>query len=129
LTIFDLGLDLLRLIGARLQPRCRLAAEDLFLRKQLALYLERQVKPRRAKVATRLTPVLLSKVFAWREVLTVVRPETLIRWHRQGFRLFWRWKSKPRGRPQVPAELRKLIAEMADDNPTWVKSASLLSCC
>jgi hypothetical protein len=49
----------------------------------------------------------------------VVRPETFTRWHRQRFRLFWRWKSKPRGRPRVPAELRKLIAEMADDNPTW----------
>jgi hypothetical protein len=52
------------------------------------LYLERQVKPRQAKTATRLTLVVLSKVFAWREVLTVVRPETFIRWHRQGFRLF-----------------------------------------
>src|SRR6516225_582801 len=119
LTIFHLLLDLLRLIGAGMQPRCRLAAENLFLRKQLALYLERQVKPRRAKVATRLTLVLLSKVFAWREVLTVVRPETLIRWHRQGFGLFWRWKSEPRGRPRIPAELQKLIVEMADDNPTW----------
>jgi len=116
---FDLLLDSLRLIGASLQPQCRLAAESLFLRKQLALYLERQVKPRRAKAATRLTLVLLSRLFVWREVLTVVKPETLIRWHRQGVRMFWRWKSKPRGRPRVPSELQKLIAEMADDNPTW----------
>jgi len=119
LTIFHLLLDSLRLIGASLQPRCRLAAENLFLRKQLALYLERQVKPRRAKAAARLTLVLLSKLFVWREVLTVVKPETFIRWHRQGVRLLWRWKSKPRGRPRIPAELQKLIAEMADDNPTW----------
>src|SRR5215469_6525871 len=118
LTIFRLLWDSPRLIGASLQPRCRLAAENLFLRKQ-ALYLERQVKPRQAKTATRLTLVVLSKVFAWREVLTLVKPETFIRWHRQGFRLFWRWKSKPRGRPRVPAELRKLIAEMAADNPSW----------
>ena len=119
LTIFRLLLDSLRLIGASLQPRCRLAAENLFLRKQLALYLERQVKPHRAKAATRLALVWLSRLFVWREVLTVVKPETFIRWHRQGFRLFWRWKSKPRGRPRVPAELRKLIAEMAADNPSW----------
>jgi hypothetical protein len=66
----------------------RLAAENLFLRKQLALYLERQVKPRRAKAATRLTLVLLSKLFVWREVLTVVKPETLIRWHRKAFSCF-----------------------------------------
>src|SRR5215469_3425089 len=112
LTIFYLLLDSLRLIGASLQTRCRLAAENLFLRKQLALYLERQVKPRRAKAATRLTMVLLSKLLVWREVLTVIKPETLIRWHRQGVRLFWRWK--PRGRPRVPSELQKLIAEMAD---------------
>jgi len=58
LTTFDLLLDSLRLIGASLQTRCRLAAENLFLRKQLALYLERQVRPRRAKAATRLTLVL-----------------------------------------------------------------------
>ena len=96
-----------------------MAAENLFLRKQLALYLERHVKPRRAKVATRLALVLPSRLFVWREVLAVVNPETFIRWHRQGFRLFWRGKSKPRGRPWVPAELRKLIAEMAADNPTW----------
>jgi hypothetical protein len=46
-------------------------------------------------------------------------PRTLIRWHREGFRLFWKWKSRPRGRPQVPADVRKLIAEMALDNPIW----------
>jgi hypothetical protein len=76
LTIFDLWVDFLRLIGAGLQARCRLTAENLFLRKQ-ALHLERQVKPRPAKATTRLTLVLLSKVFVWREVLTVVKPETL----------------------------------------------------
>src|SRR5215469_10016104 len=128
LTIFHLLLDSLKLIGGSLQPRCRLAAENLFLRKQLALYLERQVKPHRAKVSTRLTLVLLSKLFVWREVLRVVKPETFTRWHRQGFRLFRRWKSKPRGRPRVPAELRKLIAEMAADNPIGVWSASPLNC-
>jgi len=119
LTLFDLCGDALGFIRLSLRPRRALVAENLFLRKQLALYLERQVKPRRAKVATRLTLVLLSKLFAWREALTIVKPETFIRWHREGFRLFWRWKSKPRGRPRIPAELQKLIAQMADDNPTW----------
>jgi hypothetical protein len=85
LTIFHLLLDSLTLIGASLQPPCRLAAENLFLRKQLSLYLERQVKPHRAKAATRLTLVLLSKLFVWREVLRVVKPETFTWWHRQGF--------------------------------------------
>src|SRR5215467_8718892 len=119
LTTLDLLLDVLRFIRLILRPRSALAAENLFLRKQLALYVERQVKPRRAKVPTRLTLVLLSRLFAWREALTIVKPDTLIRWHRQGFRLFWRWKSKPRGRPRVPVELQKLIVEMATENPTW----------
>jgi putative transposase len=119
LTTFELMLGALRFIRLSLRRRSALAAENLFLRKQLALCRERKVKPRRAKTATKLTLVLFSRLFAWREALTIVQPDTLIRWHRKGFRLFWRWKSKPRGRPRVPAELQKLIVEMADENPTW----------
>jgi putative transposase len=119
LTTFDLLLDALRFIRLSLQPNWALVAENLFLRKQLALYLERKVKPRRASDATRFTLVLLSRLFAWRQALTLVKPDTLIRWHRRGFRLLWKLKSKPQGRPQVPVELRKLIAEMANENPTW----------
>jgi hypothetical protein len=118
-TIFHLLLDALRFIRLCLRPRCVLAAENLFLRKQLALYLERQVQPRRPRAAARLTLVLLSRLFPWRQTLAMVKPDTFIRWHRQGFRLFWKWKSQPRGRPRIPAELQKLIVEMADDNPTW----------
>ena len=62
---------------------------------------------------------MLPRLFAWREALTVVKPDTLIRWHRNGLRLFWRWKAKPQGRSRVPAELQKLIVKMAHDNPTW----------
>ncbi len=95
-----------------------LAAENLFLRKQLALYRERPGNPRRASDPLRLTLVLLARWFAWREALTIVQPATLIRWHRQAFRLLWRWRSRP-GRPPLPAELQRLIAAMARDNPTW----------
>jgi putative transposase len=119
LTSFDLWLDALRFIRLSLRPNWALVAENLFLRKQLALYLERKMKPRHATDATRLTLALLSRLFAWRRALIIVKPETLIRWHQRGFRLLWRWKSKPRGRPRVPIELRKLIAEMANENPTW----------
>jgi putative transposase len=119
LTTFHLLLDSLRFIGLCLRPHCAGAAENLFLRKQLALYLERKVKPRRASDATRLTLLLLSRRFAWRQALTIVKPDTLIRWHRRSFRLWWRRKSKPRGRPRVPGELQKLIVEMANENPTW----------
>jgi putative transposase len=118
-TTFDLLLDALRFIRLSLQPNWALVAENLFLRKQLALYLERKVKPRRASDSTRFTLVLLSRLFAWRQAPTLVKPDTLIRWHRRGFRLLWKLKSKPQGRPQVPVELRKLIAEMTNENPTW----------
>ena len=61
---------------------------------------------------------LLSRLFDWRDALVVVRPETLIRWHRAGWRLFWRIKSRP-GRPRIPLELRQLIRRMASENPLW----------
>ena len=80
-----------------------------------------KVKPRRASDGSRLTLVLLSSLFAWRQALTIAQPDAFIRWHRKGFRLLWRWKSKPRGRPRVPAELQKLIVEMAKGNPTWLR--------
>jgi len=101
-----------------LRPSPALAAENLFLRKQLALYQERHTTPRRATNATRLALVWLGRWFDWRQVLAIVQPATLLRWHRQGFRLFWRWQSRP-GRPRIPVELQALIHQMAQDNPTW----------
>ncbi len=94
------------------------AAVAVVLRKQLGLYIERNRKPRRATDCVRFTLALLSRFFDWRNALTIVKPDTLIRWHRKGFRLFWKWKSRPRGRPCIPADLQKLIAEMAINNPT-----------
>jgi hypothetical protein len=96
-----------------------LAAENLFLRKQLTLYLEREAKPRRATNATRLTLVVLARFIEWRSVLTIVHPDTLVRWHRHAFRLFWRCKSRHRGRPRIPPELQQLTADMAKANRTW----------
>ena len=110
--------DLISWWGLALRPRGSLEAEILFLRRQLALYVERGVKPRRIDAAARVSLAFLSRWFAWRSSLLVVRPETLIRWHRAGFRLLWRWKSRP-GRPQIPQELRELIRRMARENPLW----------
>ena len=114
-AFFDLG----RLLILVVRPRAALAAENLFLRKQLALFQERQVKPHRAHDATRWLMATLSRLFDWRMALVVVKPDTLIRWHRKGFRLFWRWKSNPTGRPPLPKDLRQLIRKMAAENPTW----------
>jgi transposase InsO family protein len=58
-------------------------------------------------------------MFSWRNALVNVKPDTFLRWHRKGYRLFWRWKSRPVGRPRIPVDLRKLIREMAAENPTW----------
>jgi putative transposase len=111
-------LEALRFLFLCLRPTSALAAENLLLRKQLALYQERHVKLRRATNTTRIALVWLARWFNWRHALVIVQPATLIRWHRQGFRLFWRWISQP-GRPPIPAELRALIRRMARDNPTW----------
>src|SRR6266568_2715665 len=84
----------------------------------IPLSQERQVTPRRATDATRLALLWLSRWIDWRQALAVGQPETFLRWHRAGFRLFWRWKSQP-GRPSIPPELQALIRQMARDNPTW----------
>jgi len=59
---------------------------------------------------------LRSRLCDWRDALVVVRPETLIRWRRAGWRLFWRWQARP-GVPPIPLELRRLIRRMASENP------------
>ncbi len=110
--------DLIHFLCLGLRSRTSLVAENLFLRKQLAFYQERKVKPRRADNPNRLTLVLLSRWFNWREVLIVVRPRTLIGWHRRGFRLFWHHKSAA-GRRPIPVELRRLIRRIARENPSW----------
>ena len=110
--------DLVSWIGLRLRQRESLEAEVLFLRRQLSLYVERRVKPRRVDAAMRASLMLLSRLFDWRSALVVVRPETLIRWHRMGWKLFWRLKSR-RGRPPIPREIQALIRRTASENPLW----------
>jgi transposase InsO family protein len=58
-------------------------------------------------------------MFSWRNALVNVKPDTFLRWHRQGYHLLWRWKSRPVGRPPIPKDLRRLIREMAAESPTW----------
>jgi len=72
-----------------------LRVENLFLRRQLALYIERGVRPHRVGAATRVSLVVLARLFDWRGALVVVQPATMIRWHRAGWRLLWRMKSRP----------------------------------
>jgi hypothetical protein len=118
-TLSSVACDLVRLLVLVSRSRRALAAENLFLRKQLALFQERKLKPPRAHDSTRLVMVILGPMFSWRDGLVNVKPDTFLRWHRKGFRLLWRWKSRPVGRPQIPKDLRRLIREMAAENPTW----------
>jgi putative transposase len=111
-------IDALHFLGLCVRPSPRLAAENLFLRKQLALYQERHVRPRRTTDVTRIAMIWLGRWFDWRQALAVIQPKTFLRWHRQAFCWFWRWKSTP-GRPSIPLELQTLIRHMASDNPTW----------
>ena len=108
-------------LASLVKSRRRLQAENLVLRHQLNI-LRRQASGRvRMSNADRLAFVWLYRLCpAVVDVVTIVRPETLIRWHRRGFKAFWRWKSRSGGgRPPVPGEVRNLIREMSRVNGLW----------
>jgi putative transposase len=100
--------------------RAALAAENLALRHQLAV-LRRSVKRPKLRKRDRIFWSWLSRVWSgWKSALLIVQPDTVTRWHRQGFRLYWRWKSrKQQGRPRVDRAIRDLIRRMGRENPTW----------
>ena len=114
----NLFADLLCLLVLGFRSITSLAAENLFLRKQLAFYKERRIRPRRTSHPARLTLLWLSRWFNWRSALTVVTPKTFIGWHRKGFQLFWRRKCQS-GRLRIPPDLQRLIRKMASENPSW----------
>ena len=111
----------LHVLVSPFKTRARLEAEIALLRHQLNV-LRRQapLKPR-LTVADRLVFVWLYHLFpAVLNAVTIVQPETVIRWHRTGFRLYWRWKSRSRGgRAKIPGEIRRLIREMSVANRLW----------
>ena len=110
----------LRLLTVLAGGHRALALENLALRQQLAMY--RRTRPRpAARGADRLFRVGLRRAWTgWRSALVVVRPATVVAWHRRGFARYWTWRSRPvGGRPRVNGDLRRLIHEMADANPLW----------
>ena len=118
-------LDYLFLIAVLFRTGLRrhgeLVAENLLLRHQLAVLTRPTRKRPRLRAGDRLLWVVAARLWrGWRQHLILVRPETVVRWHRRGWRLFWRWQSRPRrGRPRLSAEVRELMATMARDNPRW----------
>lgn len=112
---------LLDILVSPFKSRARLEAEIVVLRHQLNVLRRRSPSRPRLTSVDRLIFVWLSRLFpSLRDAITIVQPETVVRWHRLGFRLYWRWKSRSRGgRPRVPEELRRLIREMSLANPLW----------
>jgi transposase InsO family protein len=119
--MFSLFCVLLAILASPFKSKSRLEAENAALRHQL-MVLRRKMRGR-----VRLTNNdrwFFIQLYRWfpsiLQVVTIVQPETLVRWHRAGFRCYWRWKSRLRGgRPQIEAELHALIRRMSIDNPLW----------
>jgi len=109
------------MIFAFFKKRSALAIENLALRQQLSIYHHSKKRPK-IRLQDRLFWIFISQFWQnWKDVLIVVKPETVIKWHRKGFKLFWTWKSRKKkpGRPKIPLEIRNLIKKMAKENPTW----------
>jgi hypothetical protein len=106
---------------AVVRSRADLIAENLLLRQQLAVLSRPTRKPVRLRARDKLFWILVRLVrHDWRQHLVLVRPETVVGWHRRGWKLFWRCRSRARfGRPRLSPEVRKLIAQMAAENPRW----------
>jgi hypothetical protein len=111
----------LTLLVSPFKSRSRLEAENAALRHQL-IVLQRRLRGR--VQLTNGDRLFLVQLYLWfpsvLKAITIIRPETLVRWHRAGFRRYWRWKSRPLGgRPQIDAELRVLIRRMSVNSPLW----------
>jgi transposase InsO family protein len=112
-------LILLRFVVSLFRTRHDLAFENLLLRQQLAVLKEKGVRPKFSQ-ADRSFWVLVSQLWPkWRDALHVVKPDTVIRWHREGFRRHWTRKCRKKGRPELDLKIRLLIKRMSQANPLW----------
>jgi hypothetical protein len=112
---------ILTYISAFVISRHHLALEAVALRQQLAVYKRKQPHPKLRR-SDRLLWVVVRRIWNnWSEALILVKADTVVAWHRAGYRLFWRWRSRPRrvGRPKVAEEVRRLIRRMKRENPSW----------
>ena len=118
--VFRFILALLAAVRVFFRSRHDTALEILALRQQVAVLKRKRPRPR-LNPLDRLFWTALRHVWSrWAEVLVVVKPETVVGWHRAGFRLFWKWRSRaPGGRPKTTAEIRLLIRRLAEENSTW----------
>jgi hypothetical protein len=112
---------LLHVVISPFKTQAGLEAEIVLLRHQLNVLRQRAPSKPKLTVADRLLFVWLYRLFpSVLNAVTIIQPETVIRWHRTGFRLYWRWKSRSQGgRPRIPGEIRRLIREMSLANRLW----------
>ena len=113
----------LLLEATRLLPRARrdLVLENLALRHHLAIYQRSQRRPALEDDDRRFWSTLARCWCGWRDAVSVVQPDTVVRWHRTAWRRYWAWKSwsRGRGRPRIAREVQALIKRMAQENPAW----------
>ena len=109
------------LVRGIMMNRTALALENLALRQQLMVLWQSSERPS-LRLCDRIFWVWLSRLWpTWRSALLLVKPDIVVRWHRQGFKLYWRWRSRngTPGRPKVEREVRERIRRMSQENPTW----------
>ena len=118
--MFPLILAFLAAIRVFFRSRSDTALEILALRQQVAVLKRKRPRPRVSSLDRLFWAILLQLWPRWAEVLVIVKSKTVVGWHRAGFRLYWRWRSRPRGgRPKITAEIRRLIRRMAEENAGW----------
>ncbi len=114
-------LDLVIVVRVFFMCRTDLALEILALRQQVAVLKRKRPRPKLSRMDRLFWTALRSVWSRWAEVLLIVKPETVVGWHRAGFRLYWRWRSRGQapGRATITAEIQDLIRRMAPENPSW----------
>jgi putative transposase len=118
--VVNFALSILAAVRVFFRSRSDTALEVLALRQQVAVLKRKRPRPR-LNSFDRFFWTSLERIWSrWTDVLVIVKPETVVGWHRAGFRLYWRWRSRRRvGRPSITEEIRGLIQRLAQDNPDW----------
>src|SRR5712692_20861 len=102
------------------RSRVDTSLEVLALRQEVAVLKRKRPRPSLNRLDRLFWTTLRNIWPRWSDVLVIVKPETVVGWHRAGFRLYWRWRSRPRGgRPKITEEIRGLIRRLAEENPGW----------
>ncbi|MBZ2180356.1 MAG: helix-turn-helix domain-containing protein [Acidobacteria bacterium] len=118
--VFEFALAILAAIRIFFRSRRDTALEVLALRQQVTVLKRKRPRPPLNSLDRLFWSTLRRFWPGLRDVLVIVKPETVVGWHRAGFRLYWRWRSRPRGgRPKITDEIRRLIRRMAEENASW----------